>query len=233
VTLFFDSVETEKALGSPPGRLVAGEPLGFAMRIAAPMVQEAAWLLSEGCRPEEVDEAMLDWGFRRGPFTLVDEVGIDAFVRADALLEAAHGARLRPPPILKRLLARGVRRVRGEHPRSGASFYDAAGLAAPRSGRRLPVRREIIQMRCALRLVNEAILCLDDGGVSAARDGDVIAVKSVGFPPFRGGPFRYVEELGAAELSARMRGFEASFGSRFTPAPRLSDLAGRGGCFER
>jgi 3-hydroxyacyl-CoA dehydrogenase/enoyl-CoA hydratase/3-hydroxybutyryl-CoA epimerase len=90
---------------------------------------------------------------------------------------------------------------------------------------------EEIQMRCALQMVNEALLCVGEGILRSPRDGDIGAVFGLGFPPFRGGPFRYVETLGAAEVLRRMRGYEMRFGRRFTPAPILVEMARRGGRF--
>ena len=87
---------------------------------------------------------------------------------------------------------------------------------------------EEIQMRCALQMVNEALLCFGEGILRSPRDGDVGAVLGLGFPPFRGGPFRYVETLGAAEILRRVRGYEMRFGRRFTPAPLLVEMARRG-----
>ena len=90
---------------------------------------------------------------------------------------------------------------------------------------------EEIQMRCALQMVNEALLCFGEGILRSPRDGDIGAVFGLGFPPFRGGPFRYVETLGAAEILRRMRGYEMRFGRRFAPAPILVEMARRGGRF--
>ena len=77
-------------------------------------------------------------------------------------------------------------------------------------------------------MVNEALLCFGEGILRSARDGDLGAVFGLGFPPFRGGPFRYVETLGAAEILRRVRGYEMRFGRRFTPAPVLVEMARRG-----
>jgi 3-hydroxyacyl-CoA dehydrogenase/enoyl-CoA hydratase/3-hydroxybutyryl-CoA epimerase len=80
-------------------------------------------------------------------------------------------------------------------------------------------------MRCSLQLVNEALYCFGEGIVRSARDGDVGAVLGLGFPPFRGGPFRWVDALGAEALLHRMRGYEQALGKRWTPAPLLVDMA--------
>ena len=55
--------------------------------------------------------------------------------------------------------------------------------------------------RLVMMMVNEAAWCLGEGVVSSARDGDLGAVLGLGFPPFRAGPFHWVDAVGAAEVS--------------------------------
>lgn len=83
-------------------------------------------------------------------------------------------------------------------------------------------------MRCSLQFVNEALHCFGEGILRSARDGDIGAVFGLGFPPFRGGPFRYVDAVGAAEVLKRIRGYEERFGARWTPAPALVEMAASG-----
>ena len=87
---------------------------------------------------------------------------------------------------------------------------------------------EEISVRCTIALVNEALRCLDEGILRSARDGDVGAIFGIGFPPFRGGPFRYVDVLGAPEILRRTRSLEQRFGARFQPAPLLVEMARKG-----
>ena len=77
-------------------------------------------------------------------------------------------------------------------------------------------------------MVNEAARCLEDGILRSPRDGDVGAVFGIGFPPFRGGPFRYIDSVGATEIVRQLEELDARFPSRFQPAELLHDLA-RGG----
>ncbi len=83
-------------------------------------------------------------------------------------------------------------------------------------------------MRCALALVNEAVRCLAEGVIRSARDGDVGAILGLGFPPFRGGPLRYVDTIGAAEALRRVQGYADRFGERWRPAPLLVQMAKKG-----
>ena len=80
-------------------------------------------------------------------------------------------------------------------------------------------------------MVNEAALCFGEGILRSARDGDIGAIFGLGFPPFRGGPFRYVDSVGAREIVRRMERFRDRLGNRFAPAPVLVDMAKTGATF--
>jgi 3-hydroxyacyl-CoA dehydrogenase/enoyl-CoA hydratase/3-hydroxybutyryl-CoA epimerase len=82
--------------------------------------------------------------------------------------------------------------------------------------------------RLAFLMVNEAVWCLQEGVLSSPRDGDVGGILGLGFPPFRGGPFRYLDTLGAAEAVRRMEDYAGRLGPRFRPAPLLQDAARKG-----
>ena len=76
-----------------------------------------------------------------------------------------------------------------------------------------------------VQMLNEAVRCLEEGIIASARDGDIGAIFGIGFPPFLGGPFRYIDQMGAAALVAQLRNLESRFGSRFTPAALLLQMA--------
>jgi 3-hydroxyacyl-CoA dehydrogenase/enoyl-CoA hydratase/3-hydroxybutyryl-CoA epimerase len=79
--------------------------------------------------------------------------------------------------------------------------------------------------------LNESVLCLQEGILRSPRDGDVGAIFGLGFPPFLGGPFRYLDHLGARFALETMEKLQARHGGRFRPAPMLVDLAREGRTF--
>jgi 3-hydroxyacyl-CoA dehydrogenase / enoyl-CoA hydratase / 3-hydroxybutyryl-CoA epimerase len=129
----------------------------------------------------------------------------------------------------------------GRKGRSGFYRYDQAGSKGevdptiyelmPHGPARREVAASEIQQRCVLAMVNEAAHCLEEGVLRAPRDGDIGAVFGIGFPPFRGGPFRYVDSEGAATIVARLEELDDRFPDRFTPASLLAELGRTHGRF--
>jgi 3-hydroxyacyl-CoA dehydrogenase / enoyl-CoA hydratase / 3-hydroxybutyryl-CoA epimerase len=235
-----ETVATVVALGKKIGKtvIVVNDGPGFyTSRILAPYVNEAAFIFNEGAAVEDIDRALVEFGFPVGPMQLLDEVGIDVGSKVAHIMHEAFGARLAPPPGFEKLVESG--RL-GRKSKKGfylygesrnkevdRSVYDLTSQGQKRSS---PPPAEIVE-RCVLQMVNEAAHCLGEGILRSARDGDVGAVFGLGWPPFRGGPFRYADTLGAAHVVDQLRKHQDRFGARFTPAPRLLQLAQTGGKF--
>ncbi|MCR1565695.1 3-hydroxyacyl-CoA dehydrogenase family protein, partial [Mixta sp.] len=77
-------------------------------------------------------------------------------------------------------------------------------------------------------MLNEAARCLDEGIIRSPRDGDIGAVFGIGFPPFLGGPFRYMDSLGAANVVNTLANLMHQYGDRFAPCEALRQRAERG-----
>jgi 3-hydroxyacyl-CoA dehydrogenase/enoyl-CoA hydratase/3-hydroxybutyryl-CoA epimerase len=229
-------IATAVELGKRQGKtvIVVRDGAGFyTSRILGPYLNEASFLLTEGVKVEDIDAALIRFGFPVGPVTLLDEVGIDVAQKVGKILHDAFGERMAPAPGVERLVEDeryGKKNGRGFYDYASkkqgkrevdASVYTVLGVAEPKSD--LP-SGEIAQ-RCVLQMVNEAVYCLSDGILRSARDGDIGAVFGLGFPPFRGGPFRYVDAVGAGEIVRRLSEHERTYGSRFRPAPLLLEMA--------
>ncbi len=101
----------------------------------------------------------------------------------------------------------------------------------PGGGARKPVEASEARERLVYAFLNESVLCLQEGILRSPRDGDVGAIFGLGFPPFLGGPFRYLDHLGARFALETMEKLQARHGGRFRPAPMLVDLAREGRTF--
>ncbi len=239
-------VATAVAVGKKQGKtvIVVNDGVGFyTSRILGPYMNEASHILAEGVRVEVIDRALTAWGWPVGPIALLDEVGIDVAAHVGPIMLEAFGDRIEPPPTMAKLVAddrkgrknqRGfylygaAAKKRGKGKHVDESIYGVLGLETPPAGGRPRVPVEEIQMRCSLQLVNEALHCWGEGVLRSPRDGDIGAIFGLGFPPFRGGPFRYVDTLGPAEVLRRIEAYHARFGKRWAPAPALVEMAKTG-----
>ncbi len=226
-------------LGKKQGKtvIVVNDGVGFyTSRILAPYMNEAAFILSEGVAIEAIDEALLDWGFPVGPMALLDEVGIDVAEKVGHIMLAEFGDRLTAPAGFEKLIADGRKNERGLY-KYGAdkkskkkevdpTVYEVLGLSPTKT-----MGKDEIAQRCALMFVNEAAHCYGEGILRSARDGDVGAIFGLGFPPFRGGPFRWVDSVGPREVVRRLEHYRDRMGNRFAPAPVLVAMAKEGATF--
>jgi len=232
-------------LGRRQGKtvIVVEDGVGFyTSRILGPYVNEAAWLLSEGVPVEAVDDALSGFGFPVGPLKLLDEVGIDVAEKIGRILHDGFGDRMAPCPVQQRLLdddRKGRKNGRGfyryEKAEDGferadgadGSLWETIGVEptqAPPSGAALA-------LRCVLPMAAEAVRCLDEGIVRSARDADVGAVFGLGFPPFLGGPLRWIDERGADRTVKELDRHREQLGERFAVPDRLRRMADEGGLF--
>jgi 3-hydroxyacyl-CoA dehydrogenase/enoyl-CoA hydratase/3-hydroxybutyryl-CoA epimerase len=232
--------------------IVVNDGPGFyANRILSPYINEAGLLLDQGVAVDIVDKALVEFGFPVGPITLIDEVGLDVAVKAGKIMAEAFPDRMQPAKSIQAVVAAGRY---GRKSKKGFYSYDKEGkkgdvdqsvygLFLP--ARQIPVAQTItsttsidtpsspempaiqIQQRAVLAMLNEAARCLSEGIIRSARDGDVGAVFGIGFPPFRGGPFRYMDSLGVAIVVQRLEDLNARFPGRFEPAEILLEMAHR------
>ena len=228
------TISTTVAFAKQQGKtpIVVKDKAGFYVnRILAPYMNEAAILLLEGCSIEALDKAMVKFGFPIGPMQLLDEVGIDVGAKIGPILQADLGDRFAPPPAFSKLIDDG--RL-GKKTKKGfyqyntkskkklvdESVYTLLGLQVSNT-KVTDAQAE----RCVYMMLNEAARCLDENIIRNARDGDIGALFGIGFPPFLGGPFQYMDKIGAITVVSKLKQWQAEFGDRFTPCDALVKMA--------
>ncbi len=194
-------------------------------RILMPYLNEAAYCAQEGAASaRQIDDAMVEFGFPMGPFTLVDNLGFDICREVVNILLDAYGSRMQPAPIWDRLYA-----LKRYGAKSGAGFYlygDRAGQpdqeldTALRELRGSKPSTEFSVHRLVLPMVNEAIRCLEEH-VCTAADVDLAVIAGLGFPQSKGGILHYADEIGLQTVLAELERFTKTHGERFWPAPLL------------
>lgn len=237
-----ETLATACALGLRQGKtliVVRDGPGFYTTRILGIYLNEALLLLGEGAEIEPVDEAMRAWGFPMGPYELIDFVGIDVAAKVTPVLtermpgrdlptSQAPGAMLRAG-YLGQKNGRGFYRYepgkKGRMQKAGTGDTIYGHFGGPD---RRAFERGAVQDRLGLAMVNEAVRCLEEDILRSASDGDLGAVFGLGFPPFLGGPFRYIDQEGAANVVARLERLAAAHGARFEPAELLREHARSG-----
>jgi 3-hydroxyacyl-CoA dehydrogenase / enoyl-CoA hydratase / 3-hydroxybutyryl-CoA epimerase len=229
------TIATTVAFARKQGKtpIVVKDGAGFYVnRILALYMNEAAQLLLEGQRIEHLDKSLVKFGFPVGPMTLLDEVGIDVGAKISPILEKELGERFQAPSAFAKLLnddRKGRKNGKGFYqygPKAkkaklvDETVYGVLGIinASNKDGKD-------ISERCVIQMLNEAVRCLEEGIIASPRDGDIGAIFGIGFPPFLGGPFRYMDSLGAAHMVARLEHYQKLHGERFAPSEKLKTMA--------
>ncbi|QDU68965.1 3-hydroxyacyl-CoA dehydrogenase NAD-binding domain-containing protein [Engelhardtia mirabilis] len=231
-------------LGKTP--VVCADAPGFVVnRLLAPYLDEAMRLFESGSAPAELDRLALGFGLPMGPFTLLDEVGLDIGAHTVASLEAAFGERMAPSKVLEPLVAAGHL---GKKSGRGIFLYGKGedgdelnpALRRPASAPAVSsLSSEDRVDRMVLPMVNEAARILAEGVVESAAELDLATVYGMGFAPFRGGVLAYADARGLANVVERLRELAASpevskregGRARFEPCEPLVELAALGGTF--
>jgi len=215
--------------------VVVQECPGFLVnRLLMAYLNEAALCLEEGAATaQEMDEAMVEFGWPLGPFTLMDMIGTDICYVTGKYLTEEYGERLHAAKIFEKLYEAG--RL-GE--KAGAGFYGYGDQTDE------PVREMIKDIqsrpgtvtatefstdRLMMPLLNEAILCLQEH-VAAAGDIDMAAIAGIGMKmgDERMGPLAMADRIGLDVVLDKLERFKKELGPRFHPA-RLLRLTVRAG----
>ena len=237
------TISTTVAFAKKQGKtpIVVKDKAGFYVnRILAPYMNEAAILLLAGEPIDKLDKALVNFGFPVGPMQLLDEVGIDIGAKIGPILQADLGERFAAPAAFSKLLDDGRLGKKaekgfylyGKQAKKGfmkkgkqvdESIYSLLNLTPKGS-----LSSDEIAKRCTYMMLNEAARCVDEGIVRNARDGDIGAIFGIGFPPFLGGPLRYIDKIGAQSLVAQLTQWSKQHGERYTPCEALVAMAENG-----
>jgi len=212
--------------------VVVKECPGFLVnRLLMPYLNEAVLCLQEGAATaQEIDNAMVDYGWPMGPFTLMDFLGLDVCADVGQYLGSQYGERLQGAAMFEKL----VRANRlGE--KNGAGFYsygDASDepvkqiIAELSGGKKLS---EFTPERLMSPMLNEAAYCVAEG-IADVRDIDMAMIAGTGMTVKgeRIGPLALADKIGIDALVAGLEELEKKYGLRFHPAPNLYGMVKAG-----
>ena len=219
--------------------IVVEDRPGFLVnRLLLPYMNEAAYLLQEGMKPDQIDAIAKKFGMPMGPIELVDQVGIDVGYKVAHILEEAFGARMKVAPILEKVHEMGLLGKK-----LGKGFY-----VYSKNGRIHSVNPEIkfsstasskVSGEDALKrmiyiMINEAARCLEEQVTDSPASVDIGLIMGAGFPPFLGGLLRYADSIGTTSILKDLERFQNTLDSaraRFEPSVYLKKLAGKSAGF--
>ncbi len=225
------AVATACALVTRLGKfpLVVQDRPGFLVnRCLAPYLNQAAALLVEGCAPEAIDRAALDFGLPMGPCRLLDEIGFDIALKVSTTLERAFPERLRANPLFEAMVTAGAL---GQ--KSGGGIYGADGrgpgpgreVIAGLRARRAPTDQDGVRARLLYPMIDEAFRCLAEGVVCSEDELDFGLVFGIGFPPFRGGLTGFATSVGIKHVVDTLDAYARTLDSRLAPSDTLRQRA--------
>ena len=209
----------------------------YANRCILPYANEGISMIAEGVSPALIENAARLLGMPVGPLQLTDEISIDLSVNIIKATKDALGGDYHASAADDILFKLAKENRLGRKNGAGFYEYDEKGRRAglwQGLGKEWPVKPDVldlttIQHRMAFAQTLEAIRAFEDGVLMDIREGDVAAILGWGFMPWSGGPFSWVDMLGAAQAVEICNDLTARFGERFAPPKGLCDMAKNGG----
>lgn len=235
------AIATTVALAQKMGKVpvVVNDCPGFLVnRVLFPYFGAFDLLLKDGADFQQVDKVMERFGWPMGPAYLIDVVGIDTGVHGAHVMAEGFPDRMKPD-------YKGAIEIMYDNQRLGQKndkgFYvyalDKKGkkaktvdptsyeLIAPMvTGEKREFDTQEIIDRMMIAFCNETVRCLEDNIVATPNEADMAMIMGVGFPPFRGGPCRHIDQVGVAEFVAKCDQY-AHLGKAYEAPQMLRDMA--------
>ncbi|MFB5143999.1 fatty acid oxidation complex subunit alpha FadB [Vibrio diabolicus] len=216
----------------------------FVNRVLFPYFGGFSMLLRDGADFTKIDKVMeRKFGWPMGPAYLLDVVGIDTAHHAQAVMAEGFPERMGKQG---RDAIDALFEADKYGQKNGNGFYsytiDKKGKPKKTfSEEILPVLADVcadkqdfdeqtIIQRMMIPMINEVVLCLQEGIIATPQEADMALVYGLGFPPFRGGVFRYLDSVGIAEY-VEMAEQHAELGAMYQVPQMLIDMAAKGESF--
>ncbi|MBF4490655.1 MAG: 3-hydroxyacyl-CoA dehydrogenase/enoyl-CoA hydratase/3-hydroxybutyryl-CoA epimerase [Psychrobacter glaciei] len=242
-----EAISTTVALATKMGKVpvVVNDCPGFLVnRVLFPYFGAFDLLLKQGADFVHVDKVMEKFGWPMGPAYLIDVVGLDTGVHGAEVMAEGFPDRMKPD-------YKGAIELLYENKRlgqkNGVGFYkyemDKRGkpkkvadeatyelLKTTTDSDKQTFDDQAIIDRTMLAFCNETVRCLEDNIVSTPSEADMAMIMGVGFPPFRGGPCRYVDQMGLDNYLALCEKY-AHLGKAYEAPQKIRDMAAAGETF--
>ncbi|RYH02287.1 3-hydroxyacyl-CoA dehydrogenase [Salipiger sp. IMCC34102] len=211
----------------------------YANRCIIPYINEGIRMVKEGVEPALIENAAKLVGMPLGPLQLVDETSIDLGVKIAKATKAAMGEDYPDEEVDEILFSMADKGRLGRKSKAGFYAYDEKGKRTglwEELATEYPVSDEqpdltTVQHRLLFAQVLEAVRALEDGVLTDIREGDVGAILGWGFAPWSGGPFSWLDIIGAPYAAEQCDTLTERFGDRFACPDLLRELASSNGTF--
>ena len=211
----------------------------YANRCIIPYLNEGIRMVGEGVSPTLIENAAKLMGMPLGPLQLVDETSIDLGVKIAKATKAAMGDAYADGPVDQVIFKLADQGRMGRKAKAGFYDYDEAGKrqglwsGLEQQCPEASAQPELTEVQHRLMFAQslEAVRALDEGVLEDIREGDVGAILGWGFAPWSGGPFSWLDMLGAARAVEIADDLAAKFGPRFAAPQLLRDMAAKGDSF--
>ena len=207
--------------------VVVGVCPGFVgNRLMFKYLKQANDMIMSGIKPSDVDDVLRQFGFPMGPFLMCDMVGLD-------LGWHMHDEPKEPRDVLCLAGRLGQKTKAGfyDYPesikqpvKSDVADTMIADFAKSIGHEKYDITEKEILDRCLYAMINEGFKVLEEGIVKKPSDIDVIYLFGYGFPPYRGGPMYYAEQVGLNRVLETVESFHARYGQFWKPAPLLKQM---------
>jgi 3-hydroxyacyl-CoA dehydrogenase/enoyl-CoA hydratase/3-hydroxybutyryl-CoA epimerase len=222
-------------LGKTPV-LVRDSPGFVVNRILTPYLNEAVTLVAEGLTIEQVDRIMKRFGMPMGPLELLDQIGLDIAAHVARSMQPVLAGRIEPNAAFEKMRSagllgqksgRGFYLYGGKKPKVNAQVQNLLRVEKAAFSSVLPTAARVTEgrERMVLLMVNEAALGLSEQLTANAEVLNLALILGAGWAPHRGGPLRYADDRGLADIVQSLTALAARYGRRFEPCAELKRRA--------
>ncbi len=210
----------------------------YANRCIIPYINEGIRMVGEGVKPALIENAAQLLGFPVGPLQLVDETSVELGVKIAKATKAAMGDAYPDDAVDEVIFWMAEQGRMGR--KASAGFYDYddkgkrtglwQGLGDKYTVAEDQPELQEVQNRLMMAQVLEAVRALEEGVLEDIREGDVGAILGWGFAPWSGGPFSWLDMIGAGRAVEICEGL-SGHGPRFATPKLLAEMAVSGSTF--
>ncbi|WP_445359948.1 fatty acid oxidation complex subunit alpha FadB [Microbulbifer sp. EKSA005] len=209
-------------------------------RVLFPYFAGFSMLVRDGADFQAVDKVMERWGWPMGPAYLMDVVGIDTGVHAESVMAEGFPDRMgktftAASDVMYETGRYGQKNNKGfynyEQDKKGrpkkVATEESYELLKPHVAERREFEKDEIIERMMVPMATELARCLEEGIVDSPAEADMALIYGIGFPPFRGGIFAWLDSIGLDEF-VKIADKYADLGELYKPTDRMREMAASG-----